>query len=159
QQFAEPSEFAGAKWCPRRFILSGDRPSALACRQYLRTDTCYRRTIRYLVFSRGSQWLDARFGTRAGEEKRSHSGCDALSFGRKEPDEVFRGNITIPQAMIDEIDRRTQVPPDHFGKCPLLAQSGHRCRIAKCPLLTHSGHLGVRHDRSRRASFIQVDAL
>src|SRR5262245_55963141 len=74
----------------------------MECRQYLRADACYRRTIRHLVFSRGSQRLDARSGTRACEERRSHSGCDAFRIIREEPNDVFRGNITIPQAMIDE---------------------------------------------------------
>jgi hypothetical protein len=67
---------------------------------------------------------DARFGTRACEEKRSHSGCDALRLVRKEPDDVFRGNITIPQAMIDEIDGRHLGAAHHFGKCPLWHLDG-----------------------------------
>ena len=71
------------------FVLSGDRPTLMERRQYLRADARDRGPIRHLVVPRGSRRIDARPCSRASKAKRAHPRRDALCSVREEPFQFF----------------------------------------------------------------------
>ena len=84
-QTRESAEPESSEWRAGRFVLSGNRPPAVARRQHLRSDPRDRRSVRHLVVSRRSRRPHAGPRPCARQEECSHSRCHAFRPVRKKP--------------------------------------------------------------------------
>ena len=99
QRDAQSGELASPERRARGFVLSGDRPAALARGEHLRTDARHRGSLRHLVLPRRPRRTDAGSRSRPGQTQRAHPGRDAFRAVREKSDAILRGNPQIPKAV------------------------------------------------------------